>query len=349
MILRQREPENLEFPFNKLNSVITPTSQFYVRSHFAAPKLDASTWRLKVEGAVSTPLELSLAELKSLPSVSKIVTMECAGNSRVHLVPAARGVLWDLGAVSTASWTGVRLSDILKQAGIDPDAVEVVLEGADRGEMKDPPKPGGALNYARSLPLSKAMQDDVILVTEMNGQPLSTAHGFPVRALVPGWFGMASVKWLTRIIVVKKSYNGYFQTIDYAYWEQDGSVLRRVPITAMLVKSQIAQPEMHETVVLGKSCRISGAAWAGEQAIAKVEVSVDGGKTWKEARATTKREPKVWTLWAFDWTPTEVGKAILMSRATDEKGAVQPAMRDLNRENYMINHTFPIEVEVVRA
>jgi len=347
LIARQREPENLESPFAALDGPITPNDLFYVRTHFATPHLNAADWRLKIEGSVMRPTTLTYEQLRALPSHKVTATLECAGNSRVYLTPPARGVQWEQGAVSTAEWTGVSLSTLLAQAGLNPDAVEVVLEGSDSGEIKDPPHPGGALTFSRSLPLQKALQSDVLIAYEMNGKPLPNSHGFPVRAIVPSWYAVASVKWLKRLVVVSHPYTGYFQTVDYAYWQHENDLVRRVPLSSLLVKSQIARPSLREVVAKGTTYKVKGAAWAGESGVTKVDFSSDGGKTWSAATLTTPMQQGVWRLWEFEWkTPSAPGQAILMSRATDGEGHVQPQTRNLDCENYMINQIIPIEVEI---
>lgn len=201
LIVRDREPENLEFPFSALSSVVTANEQFFVRNHFAMPRLERKDWRLRIEGRVKHPCELSYDELLRVPSRTVMMTLECAGNSRIFLSPKVSGLQWELGAVGNAEWTGVPLAAVLKRAGVKPGAIEVVLEGADNGEIKKEPQSPGKIQFARSLPLAKALMPEVILAHSMNGQPLSRSHGFPVRAIVPGWYGMASVKWLTRIVI----------------------------------------------------------------------------------------------------------------------------------------------------
>ena len=354
-IMRQREPENLEMDFSSVDTPLTPTERFYIRSHFATPQIEARVWRLRVEGAGSKPLELTYDDLLKMPARTVTVTLECAGNGRVYLIPAARGVQWEQGAVGTAIWTGVRLADVLKRA-TDADTrrtvgsglgmpVEVILEGADSGEIREPPRPAGAIHFARSLPLAKAYHEDTLLAYRMNGKELSPAHGFPVRAIVPGWYGMASVKWLTRILVTPTPFQGYYQTVDYALWEQRDGLPVRVPITQMQVKASIARPAHRESVPAGGMVRIAGAAWAGEADIAKVEVSTDGGQTWAAARLQGRPIRYAWRLWDFDWRVPRAGKHTLMARATDASGRRQPLQRDQNRENYLINHIIPVDVE----
>ncbi|MBA3543631.1 MAG: molybdopterin-dependent oxidoreductase, partial [Chthoniobacterales bacterium] len=211
MIIREKEPANLEMPFGRLDGFITPNEQFYIRSHFPVPETDIATWHLKIEGAVKSPLQLSLEDLRAMPQTTVPATLECAGNGRVFLVPKVKGTQWELGAVGNAEWTGVSLGEILEKAGLRESALEVVLEGADSGAISEAPKPAGKIHYSRSVPVSKAL-DGVLLALAMNGAPLAPSHGFPLRAIVPGWFGMAAVKWLQRIVVIEQPYNGYYQT-----------------------------------------------------------------------------------------------------------------------------------------
>jgi DMSO/TMAO reductase YedYZ molybdopterin-dependent catalytic subunit len=345
LIVRESEPENLEFAFSTLSAFTTPNEQFYVRNHFAAPALDVKKWKLKVEGAVETPLELGYEDLLKLKSTTLTATLECAGNGRVFLTPKASGVNWELGAVSNAAWTGVPLASVLEKAGVQPGAVEVVLEGADSGEVKTDPKSPGIIHFARGLPLAKARRPEVLLAHQMNGKELPPSHGYPVRAVVPGWYGMASVKWLQRIVVSKKPFAGYYQSLSYTYFEKTEGLPTLVPIGEMQVKSQIARPALREVVPAGSKYRIFGAAWGGEEEIEKVDVSADGGKTWSSARLQNKAVPFAWRLWEYEWhTPEQAGKAILMSRATDTKGRTQPMQRDPGRGSYMVTHVLPLEV-----
>ncbi len=224
--------------------------------------------------------------------------------------------------------------------------VEVIMEGADKGEIKEPPRPAGEIHYSRSLPLEKARKD-VLLALELNGEPLTPGHGFPLRAVVPGWFGMASVKWLERITLSATPFHGYYQSIDYAYWTRRDGLPTLVPLSEMAVKAQIARPVKNEKVPAGKTYRVRGAAWTGESEIAKVEFSSDGGATWAEAKLGEQAEQNAWRFWEFDWaTPAEPRRCALMARATDKKGRSQPDDRVADYGSYMVNHLLPIEVEV---
>lgn len=347
LVIREKEPENLEFPFENLRGFITNNDQFYVRSHFKVPTVDVKTWRLKVEGAVSTPIDLSYDDIVKMESRTIPVTLECAGNGRVFLSRTARGAQWELGAVSNATWTGVPLAAVLKRAGLANDAVDIVLEGADSGTIKDEPKPPDAIHFARSLPLAKAMDPDVLLAYRMNGEELPLSHGFPLRVVVPGWYGVASVKWLSRIVAMSQPFGGHFQTVDYAYWERRNGLPSRRMISEMLVKSQIARPSIHEVVAAGSTYRMSGAAWTSSGQVSRVQVTADGGANWADAKLVGQPVPHAWRLWEFEWrAPAKPGKIALMSRATDSEGRIQPLTRDLDRANYMISHTLPIDVIV---
>ncbi len=346
MIIREKEPGNLEMPFGLLDGFTTPNELFYTRSHFPVPEIDLANWRLKIEGAVERPLELTLDDLRAIPATTLPATLECAGNGRVFLVPKVKGTQWELGAIGTAEWTGVSLGEVLRQAGVKTGALEVILEGADCGTISEAPKPAGKIHYARSLPLGKAMEG-VILALQMNGQALTPSHGFPLRAIVPGWYGMASVKWLQRIIVTEKPYHGYYQTVDYAFWKRDAAGVALVPITKMQVKASIARPGMNEVIAAGTKYKVVGAAWTSDGEIVRVEVSADGGKSWREVSLGGERVRNCWQLWEWQWeTPPSPGHCVLMARATDSHGRTQPMERDPDRGTYEINHCLPIEVVI---
>jgi len=345
MITREKEPPNLEMPVSALESFVTPNERFYIRCHFPIPKINERDWRLKVEGKVARSFEVTMDDLRQMPTHTITATLECAGNSRVFLVPKVKGVQWELGAVGNAEWTGVRLCELLQRADIAKEAREIILEGADSGAIAEPPRPAGKINFARSVPLEKAM-DDVLLAFAMNGEPLSAAHGFPLRAVVPGWYGMASIKWLQRMIITDQPFNGYYQSIDYAFWRRDEAGPALVPLTTMQVKAEIARPENNELIRANENYTVKGAAWTGDAEVAKVEVTFDGGKSWGEATLKDDSIKNAWRLWAFEWRRPAPGSYTLMARATDSRGRIQPMERDANGGTYMINHCLPIEVEV---
>jgi DMSO/TMAO reductase YedYZ molybdopterin-dependent catalytic subunit len=347
LLVREQEPPNLESPFPRLDSWITPNDKFFIRCHFTIPKLEVNDWRLKVEGAVERPLDLTYDDLLKMPSRSAPVLLECAGNGRAFLTPKAKGVQWELGAVSNAEWTGVSLVAVLERAGLRDRAVEVILEGTDSGEIKADPKPPGKIHFARSLPLEKARKPEVLLAYRMNGEPLPVAHGFPLRAVVPDWYGMASIKWLRRIVVTEQPFTGFFQSIDYSYFERRHGLPSVVPITELNVKAEIAKPAQDEVLKANTRYRVHGAAWTGNSSVAKVEVSTDQGQTWAEAKLLGKPRAATWRQWEYNWqTPAQPGHYHVMARATDERGRVQPLERDPDRRNYMISHVVPVAVEV---
>ena len=345
-IVRGESPLNLEMPFEMLDAFITPTKSFYVRTHFPIPAIKRDAWWLHVEGEVENPFAINYQQLLQFDAVTVPVTLECAGNNRNFLEPKVKGVQWGLGAVGTAEWTGVTLSSLLDRAKVKPNACEVIFEAADGGMLEDPKSPPGKLHFARSIPLEKA-RHDVLLAYKMNGNDLAPEHGFPVRAIVPGWYAMASIKWVQRIIVMDQPFTGYYQTIDYAYWKRRTEVAELTPLTEMQIKAEIARPGEGEIVPANSSVRVHGAAWTCDAEITKMELSTDGGATWSEATLLGESKPNAWRLWEFNWqTPAAAGNQMLIARATDSLGRTQSVLRDVDRGTYMINHLLPITVEV---
>ncbi|MFO0845354.1 MAG: sulfite oxidase [Gemmataceae bacterium] len=346
-LVQSKEPLNLEMPFAAAKEFLTPTGLHYVRNHYDLPVIDPSTYRLVVTGAVKRKLSLTLDDLQKLKGVTRPVTLECAGNGRSLLSPKAKGVQWGLGAVSTAEWAGVPLSAVLEMAGVEPGAVEVIFEGKDKGDPKKEIQPAEPVAFARSLSLEKANRPETVLAWGLNGKELPREHGYPLRAVVAGWYGMASVKWLTRVIVTKTPFWGFDQTIDYAVWSNgDDGLPRLTPITAMQPKASIASPAAGAELLAGQEVRVHGAAWAGEADVARVEVSTDGGKTWAVAKLLDRPTPFCWRRWEYRWTPGVAGPAVLLVRATDSRGQAQPLKHDANRRNYMINFVAPTAVTV---
>ena len=228
LVVRQHEPPNLEFAFESLESFLTPNDQFYVRAHFPVPEIAAETWKLSVEGHVESPFEIGYDELTRLPPETNTALLECAGNGRIYLKAPQLGIRWAQGGVSNADWTGVPLARLLDRARPKTGALEVILEGEDHGAFQEPnPRSPGEVHFARSLPLEKARRPGVLVAWQMNGLPLPVLHGYPARAIVAGWYGMASVKWLKRIIVTDRPYRGFFQTFMYTVWERAGGGFRR--------------------------------------------------------------------------------------------------------------------------
>lgn len=348
LIIRQKEPTNLETPFDQVDSYLTPTELFYIRTHFPAPRLELTSYQLRIDGAVRNPVALRYEQLRDMPSETRVATLECAGNSRVFLTPQVAGAQWELGAVGNAEWTGVPLGTLLERAGLEDDAVEIVFEGGDRGTPTEaPPVPPGLISYARSVPRDKAIQREVMIAYQMNGRDLPLEHGYPARAIVPGHYGMASVKWLTHVHAVREPFRGYWQTSDYGYWDDlDGRPVRR-PLGAMTLKSEIFRPRVYETLAPNQVYTVSGAAWAGETEVTGIAASTDGGRTWAEAEFLDPVQQYAWRRWKYDWlTPRDPGRYTLIARATGADGSVQPGKHDQNYGSYVIHHPLPIEVFV---
>jgi DMSO/TMAO reductase YedYZ molybdopterin-dependent catalytic subunit len=347
LIIRQKDPNNLEMPFDQLRDFITPSELFYIRSHFPTPELNPAAYLLSIRGAVLNELSLSYADIRAMPSRTCVATLECAGNSRVFLVPPAPGAQWELGAVGNAEWTGVPLSVLLESAGLADDVCDLVLEGADRGVPKEEPKPPGPISYARSIPRARAMEPDVLIAYQMNGQDLTPDHGYPLRAIVPGHYGMASVKWLTDIIAATQPFQGYWQTSDYGYWDDsEGTPVRR-PLAEMKLKSQIARPRVYERLEPDRPYTIFGAAWAGATDVTEIWISLDGGASWVQGEFLDPINRYAWRRWKYDWiTPSQPGRYTLLARARGADQHAQPDGHNPNFGSYVIDHPLPIEVFV---
>lgn len=338
-------PENSETPLNSIRGWVTPNRLFFVRNHFEQPALDLAGFRLRVGGIVERPLELTWDEITSLPERTLFATVECAGNGRSFLQTPQPGVQWGAGAIGHAEWTGVPLALVLERAGIRPGAVEVLFEGADRGTESDHPAP---MQFARSLPLRKALHPDTLLAYRMNGELLAPSHGFPLRLFVPGWYGVASVKWLTRIEVLDHHFGGYYQSKKYTVRQRTPHGEETVVVGAMAVKSEILRPRAGEDMGLGAN-RVFGVAWAGEEAVATVEVSTDGGASWGLARLIGPQAPYCWTLWEYPWEVAIPGEYTLLARTTSASGDVQPTEHDPLCGGYLIRHSRPTVVHVGTA
>lgn len=347
LIIREKEPVNLEFPFPAIKDVVIPNNRFFVRTHFPIPTIDASAWQMKIDGEVRNEISVNYEELRNMPSKKIMATIECAGNGRAYLVPKAKGLLWEQGGVGTAEWTGVPLSMFLDKAGLKDSAIEVILQGADQGSVTEEPKTPGSIYFARSLSIQKAKQPEVLIAYQMNGKDLSPEHGFPVRAIIPGWYGMASVKWLTKITATASPYKGYWQTLEYAYWKRKNDLPTLTAVTEVQVKAEIARPMLHEVIAQGKPYRVFGAAWSGESEVTTVEISTDKGVIWQKTILLDKAIPFTWRMWEYNWTVTlPAGKHKIMARATDKDGNKQPMQHDPDRRNYMVNLVQQIEIEV---
>lgn len=324
-IVVREAPHNAETPLEALSAELTPTERHYVRSNFAEPSL-SDDHEIRLEGAVHQPGVISVGTLRGAAARTLTVTMECAGNNRLGLAPLPPGEPWDFGAISTATWTGARLKDLLLGAGLRDDVVEVLVVGADRGKVEGS---SSEVPFARALPREVALDEDTLLAWEMNGSPLTHRHGAPVRLIVPGWYGMASVKWVCRIEALTAPFSGHFQTERYVYEGRDGA---RAPVTRMKVKSLVTEPGENATVPAGR-VQIGGWAWSGEGGIERVEVSVDGGP-WTPAELGPQRSRHAWRRFCLEVHLTRKGRHTVRSRATDAAGRSQPEHPEWNSLGY---------------
>ena len=337
-----------------LQNNIVPNDLYYIRNHWKeVPQIDSATYRLTVDGEVSSPLSLSYQELLQMPRKNFQVTFECCGNSpvpdywgRVTRTSSVMEQIKGHGIMGNAEWAGVSLADVLERAGVKPSAVEVMFEGADHGPdetVGDPPE----VTYERSLPLAKATHPDTLLAYEMNGEPLPAVHGYPLRLLVPGWYGMTSIKWLAGIHVLDHEFKGFYQTERYMTQNAPGAESIYTYHTTMKVKSIITNPLPGETVS-SSGYVLAGAAWSGEDEVVKVEISTDGGATWRDVDTLRPRSGYSWYRWEHQWQPAGPGRYTLMCRATNDKGETQPREfpNQWDGRGYGNNMVFPFEVEV---
>jgi DMSO/TMAO reductase YedYZ molybdopterin-dependent catalytic subunit len=335
-------PENSEMLLENLHSWVTPSRLFFVRNHFDEPTIDLARWRLRVSGCVNHPREWTMQDLLDLPQRSIFATVECAGNGRSFLGNKAPGVQWGAGAIGHAEWTGVPLAAVLERSGVRPEIQEIVFEGADRGTEADHPQP---MNFARSLPLEKALDPDTLLVHRMNGEPLRSNHGFPLRLFAPGWYGVASVKWLTHIQAIDHVFQGYYQTVKYTVARRTGKGIHSEVVGPMAVKSEIIRPQSGSLLGLGTN-RVFGVAWAGEEAVAGVDVSIDGGRTWSPAQLIGPQARYSWNMWEYLWEVAQPGDYQILSRAISTGGRIQPTKHDSLNGGYLIHHSRPSDVRV---
>jgi DMSO/TMAO reductase YedYZ molybdopterin-dependent catalytic subunit len=336
-----------ETPVQEFVSYLTPNSRFFVRSHFGLPPaelLSDPNWRLSVSGMVDRPLTFTLKELKLCEEISVTAVVQCSGNGRAFHRPKVPGVQLERGAVGNAQWTGVRLRDVLAKAGIQAGAHHVQFQGADRPVVASVPL------FIRSIPLKKALHPDTILAYEMNGRPLPVLHGAPLRVITPGWMADSCTKWLTDITVQAEEAKGFYMQTAYrvptAPVEQGAAASgQSIPVEAMVVKSLVAVPQEGAVVKPGL-VMIQGVAWGGEVNVAKVEVSFDEGKTWETVRLLGEVRPYAWRQWQFVWKAKTAGTFTILCRATDVRGATQPATTPWNPSGFLWNGWDRVSVTV---
>jgi DMSO/TMAO reductase YedYZ molybdopterin-dependent catalytic subunit len=323
---------------SRLVGVVTPNERFYIRSHFPVPEIDPASWRLAVHGLVRHPQSFGLADLLNMPSQSMTVTLECAGNGRAFFNPPIEGEQWALGAAGTAEWTGVPLAAVLERAGIESNASELIFRGADAPVSGAEPS-----RFERGLSVKDAHEATVLLAYAMNGDPLPVHHGFPLRVIVPGWYGVASVKWLNEIQVTDVPFQGYFHSERYYFAQLQGGNVSAEPVTRMRVRSLITQPEDGESIKPGHVA-IKGLAWSGTAHVSRVDVSVGG--EWKEAHLQGHARPNSWRRWELITRIDQTGEVKIRARAHDATGQVQPEQADWNRLGYGNNSIQTITVQV---
>jgi sulfite oxidase len=344
LIVRSANPEDFEMPLSGFDTWLTPVERFYVRTHIYKPKVEVADWRLKIDGLVEREMSLDMAELQKFPRTDLVAVIECAGNGRSFYEPAVSGMQWRYGGVGNARWTGVRLADVLRRAGVKSGATNVLFNGADVPMGKVP-------DFIRSIPVEKAMHPDTLLAFNMNGAPLASSHGFPLRLVPPGWAGDWWVKWVTNITLLDKEYDGFFMKTAYrrpVHTVAPGAAVdpsAMVPVTSIKPKSVIASPVAGQRLAIGP-VTIRGAAWAGESPVARVDVSTDNGRTWRPAKLGADRARYAWRLWEATWTPPGDGSYVLMSKTADEKGDTQPFVEDWNPSGYLWNVIPAVRVEV---
>jgi DMSO/TMAO reductase YedYZ molybdopterin-dependent catalytic subunit len=340
----QLATRNHGVPLEALRYPVTPLGLHYLLIHFDIPAVDADTWRLDVGGAVARPLSLSLDEIRDRPAVTHAVTMECAGNGRARVRPRVISQPWVLEAVGTAEWTGTPVRGVLDDAGLLDGATEVVFEGLDAGID------GGVEQaYGRSLSVADALAAEVLLVYEANGRPLLPQHGFPLRLIVPGWYGMTSVKWLTSITAVSEPFQGYQQASAYRFKQTEddpGEPVNRMKPRSLMVPPGMPDFMTRERFVEAGPVIIDGRAWSGQGDIASVEFSSDGGRTWAPADLGDRVGPHAWRGWSYVWHPERAGAYELCSAATDETGERQPLDPPWNVGGYANNAVQRVQVTV---
>jgi DMSO/TMAO reductase YedYZ molybdopterin-dependent catalytic subunit len=328
-----QEPEVRPTPLAALALSNMPTELHFVRSHFGVPAVDAANWRLKIDGAVEHPRPYSLAQVQQRPARTQAVVLECAGHRRNEFQPRAAGLQWGVGAVSEARWTGISLSDVLLEASPTARACEVLFEAADRGGHRSADHD---IPFARSIPLDRALAGDVLLAWEMNGYPIPSKHGAPLRVIVPGSYGVASVKWVHRITVLEREFVGPFQTDDY--------LLNAQPLQELRVNSLIVEPADGATVQAG-TVEVSGVAWTGRNGLVGVDVRVAGGP-WCRAKLLRPEQPTSLNRWRATLR-LPPGKHRLEVRARDRAGASQPEQAEWNPLGYANNGIHGIRIRSI--
>jgi len=339
----QLSTRNHGMPLEALRYDVTPAGLHYLLIHYDIPPADPATWRLSVGGRVERPIALTLDDLRQRPSVTMPVTMECAGNGRTLIEPHVVSQPWVLEAVGNAEWTGTPVWPLLEEAGIGDEAMDVVFSGMDRGVEGDIPQ-----RYERALPPEELRRGEAILAWAMNGQPLLPQHGFPVRLVVPDWYGMTSVKWLSEIVALDAPFVGYQNVKGYRFRQdpdEEGVPVSRLAVRSLMVPPGIPEFQSRDRVVEAGPCHMEGRAWSGVGPVTRVEVSADGGQRWADATVEHASGRFGWSRWTFEWR-AEPGEHVLCCRATDSEGRTQPLEASWNVGGYANNAVQRIVVNV---
>ncbi|WP_425803055.1 sulfite oxidase [Desulfitobacterium sp. Sab5] len=343
LITRELNPENQETPIHFLRHKITPTEYFYLRNHFEYPELSQQAYFLPVEGEIIQPIIFNYEDILRMPSKQLILPLECAGNKRAYFKPKVYGEQWKDGAISQGLWKGVTVSQLLSMTGLKNTALEVVFEAFDSGKRKDME---GVFHYTRALPIEKALHMDTLIAYELNGEAIPFKHGYPLRLIVPQWYGMASVKWLKRLVVIDHHFKGPFQDIEYNYYPFNDNDKGKTPVTYINVSSMILQP-LNYSILENRRQIIEGIAWTGAGIITEVQVSTDGGKLWYPAKLyQDKSQPYSCTIWKYIWQVPSKGEYTIIARAKDSFGRTQPFEAMWNRKGYGYNAVYLIKVRV---
>ncbi len=350
LILLTSRPPQLETPVHYFKELITPNEALFVRWHLAniPTSVDLSQWRLKIGGNIGKNLELSMGDLKSkFEKVTYTAVIQCSGNGRSFFEPRVAGGQWKNGAMGNVTWTGVRLKDILNMAGLKTGSADVAFNGLDSPVLPTTP------DLIKSLPVDKAVEDDIMVAYEMNGEPLTMLNGFPARLVVPGWYATYWVKSLSDITVLTKQFDGFWMKGAYRIPDDPCACIppgsapnKTTPINRMDTRSVIVAPVEGARLGANRPVEIMGIAFSGGYSIRDVIVSVDGGKTWKEARLGEDKGKYSWIQWFYSWKPEKAGKYTIMARATNSIGESQPFEILWNPAGFRWNRIEKIEVVV---
>ena len=354
LIKRSFRPPNYETPVSELDEMFTPNERFFVRWHLSViPEIDAAAWRLRIDGpSAQTPTELSLAELRRLPVAEVVAVNMCAGNRRGLSQPHVPGVEWGHGAMGNARWRGARLKDVLNRAGVRRDAQEVAFQGQDHGVIPQTPQ------FAKSLPMWKALDPDTLLAYEMNGAPLPPHNGYPVRLVVPGWTGTYWMKQISQISVLPQPFDGFWMKSAYRipvgkfpdlvrFSSQDAPNVSTTPVTEFVVNSLITSVQDGQSLTLGEVMPLRGIAWDGGHGIAKVEVSLDGGASWQPAKLGQDYGKYAWRRWEFPLRPAQRGTLAARVRAVSKRGEAQKDELIWNPAGYHNNVPQQVNLHIV--